>query len=126
MIRKTLASPPVSTQVLRRQRAILSALVAHAMCAYAAFATLLAFLAAPMLRAVEGGVWLTIGFLFAGLLGSYTLIGGALCGAIIGQLRLWPPPRPKCSFDGRRFVWTWPWAAARVLTQLGLFEVGRG
>jgi hypothetical protein len=126
MTRKKLALPPVPPKALLRQRAILGALVRRAIFAYAGYGTVMAFLAVTIVRVLQGGSVLEIGFLTAGLLGVYVLTGGALCGAFIGQLRNWPPPGPNCVIHGRHFVRTWPWTAARILTQLAMRDVMGG
>jgi hypothetical protein len=105
---------------LRRQRAIVGALVARALVAYAAFAIAMAFLVRPAFAAVEQGSVVTAILAGGGLIGAYALTGGALCATFVAQLRNWPPPGPDCSIHGGRFVRTWLWAAPRILVQLGL------
>ena len=70
------------------------------------------------------GSSLTIALVIAGVIGAYLVAGGALCVSFIAQLSNWPPPGAPCAFAGGRFVREWPWAAARVLAELGLAELG--
>ncbi len=123
-MRRKLALPPASPKRLRLQRAIVGAMVARALLAYAGFGLALALLARPAWRAIEQGSNLTIGLVVAGVIGAYAVAGGALCVSFIAQLRHWPPPGAPCAFNGAHFARTWPWAAPRVVAQLGLAGLG--
>jgi hypothetical protein len=123
-MRRKLALPPASPKRLRRQRAVVGAMAARALMAYAGFGVALALLARPAWRAIEQGSNLTIALVAAGVIGAYAVAGGALCVSFVAQLRHWPPPGPPCAFNGARFAREWPWAAPKVLAQLGQAGLG--
>ncbi len=114
------AGAPATPKSLRRQRAIVGAMVRDALIAYSAFGIGMALLARAAFKAFEQGSIITGALTAIGLIGVYALAGGALCVAFVSQLRNWPPPGPNCSMEGGHFVRTWLWAAPRILVQLGL------
>ena len=118
MNRRTLRAPPPTPRQLERQRTIIGGLVKSALIAYGTYAVGLGVLVRPAIAALETASLLTILLVITALVSLYLVIGGALGVAFVNELRHWPPPGPKCSLEGGHFTRTWPWTAARILTQL--------
>ncbi len=113
--------PPELPKYKQRKRIDMAAMSAVY---FAALAILLAVVGMAAWSASSGGADAPVLLALAGVFITYVILGGALCAFFLRRLAWWRDASLEEAVAAKmNFIWTWPWAAGRLLTLLLLFHV---